>query len=98
MTALAACNCYYCNNPITFDDDYLSKNGKKIPLNLDMTYHDCVEKYTSSDFKPVKCNVCQLDIIFLPDRINALTGHKIPVDPDTLKYHRHSEIRLNMKN
>jgi hypothetical protein len=85
------CLCYYCNNPITFDDDHLSKNGKKIPLNLDLSTHDCIEKYTevNKNFKPIKCTVCQLDIIFLPDRVNKITGHKIPIDPDTLKYHKH---------
>jgi hypothetical protein len=86
-----SCHCYYCDNPIAFDNDHLSKNGKKIPLNLDLSIHDCVEKYTekNKDFKPIRCNVCELEIIFLPDRINQITGHKIPIDPDTLKYHKH---------
>jgi len=33
--------CYTCQAPIKFDENVVSKSGKKIPLNLDNTPHDC---------------------------------------------------------
>jgi hypothetical protein len=33
--------CKYCNGEITFHDDRIAPSGKKIPLNLDDTIHDC---------------------------------------------------------
>jgi hypothetical protein len=34
-------NCRYCNKQITFHDNRTAPSGKKIPLNLDSTVHDC---------------------------------------------------------
>lgn len=33
--------CRYCNQPITFDDCIKAPSGKRIPLNVDRSHHEC---------------------------------------------------------
>ena len=34
-------NCKYCSQQITFNDNIISRKGRKIPLNLDGSNHNC---------------------------------------------------------
>lgn len=47
--------CWYnCGTDIIFDDGVRGKTGKKIPLNLDGTRHDCPNSSYNKRFPPQK--------------------------------------------
>jgi hypothetical protein len=74
---------YECGAPIKFDVNRVSPKGKKIPLNLDDTPHDCPKRPYNRGTKP--CNYCGRQITF-NDNITAESGKRIPLNPDT-SYH-----------
>jgi len=41
--------CYNCQEELTFDESKKGPSGKKIPLNKDMTPHDCQGKYNNGN-------------------------------------------------
>jgi hypothetical protein len=82
-----------CGTSIKFDDRKVSRIGKKIPLNLDGSPHDC----PSSPFNKTKqrqqidnnnnvrraitCKYCSQQITF-NDKITSARGIKIPLNVD----------------
>ena len=80
-----------CQIPIKFDNSRVSAKGKKIPLNVDGSPHDC----PSSPFNKAKqrheidnnttstitCRYCSQQIRF-DDKIISVRGRKIPLNID----------------
>jgi peptidoglycan hydrolase CwlO-like protein len=44
--------CRGCNTEITFRPDHKTEGGKWIPLNLDLTNHDCPARKKNNRYKP----------------------------------------------
>ena len=71
---------YGCQTPIKFDINRVSKNGKKIPLNLDSTPHDCENRPYNNGTR--SCYYCS-GLITFSDSITAESGKRIPLNPDS---------------
>ncbi len=68
-----------CQTLIKFDNSRISPNGKKIPLNLDDTIHDCPKRPSSYYKGTITCKYCTQPITF-DDNIKSKNGKKIPLN------------------
>jgi hypothetical protein len=68
-----------CGTPLKFDVNRVSRNGKKIPLNLDGTPHDCAYRPYNNGRR--SCYYCS-GLITFSDTIIAESGKRIPLNPD----------------
>ena len=68
-----------CQTLIKFDNSRISPNGKKIPLNLDDTIHDCPKRPSSYNKGTITCKYCIQPITF-DDNIKSKSGKKIPLN------------------
>jgi hypothetical protein len=71
---------YGCGDPIKFDVNRVSRNGKKIPLNLDGTAHDCSKRPYNNGIR--SCYYCS-ELITFSNSITAESGKMIPLNPDS---------------
>jgi hypothetical protein len=83
-------HCKYCHAEITFSDNFLSKNGKRIPLDLDMQNHQCEQGQKAWEEKKknprsYNCRLCNEAIYF--DERTADSGKKVPIEVLTDKPH-----------
>src|SRR6188472_4456950 len=84
MTITYMFNCRDCGLELLLDDDYLSKNGKQIPLERTFTPHKCLKR----DSSIFKCqNGCGANITFR-DYAVTNSGKHIPLNAKTLARHR----------
>jgi hypothetical protein len=86
--------CKWCDEEITFDEDYVSENtGKMIPLDLDTEEpHDCFE-WRTEHRKYHECRKgCAGQIYFDEDRRSA-RGKWIPIDKDTNEPHQCADLK-----
>jgi hypothetical protein len=92
----AMISCFRCNDPITFKENVVSeRSGKLIPLNEDLSYHDC----PNSDFvaQVLECKYCHSEISF-SNQVISPKGRKIPVNVGTLQKHECKEGKEAWKN
>lgn len=68
-----------CGTSIKFDDRRVSRIGKKIPLNLYGSPHDCPKRPSLSNKGTITCNYCTQPVTF-DNNIQAKSGKKIPLD------------------
>ncbi|HEY7079715.1 MAG TPA: hypothetical protein VH500_08440 [Nitrososphaeraceae archaeon] len=90
-------SCRYCNNEITFSDQKVSKNGKKIPLDPEtFNIHQCKQssKVWSREHH-LLCRSCKTTLIYFDDRFISDSGKKVPLDKTTNKPHNCLENLYN---
>jgi hypothetical protein len=85
---------YGCQTPIKFDNSQISANGKKIPLNLDGTPHDCTSKRLAYNRRTIACKYCTQQITF-DENVKADSGKMIPLNPDGA-YHNCAKAPFNL--
>jgi hypothetical protein len=89
--------CLYCNKDIAFSEDYLSRSGKHIPLNIDLAgvitgNHNCPARqqqysiWKQKNRKYRKCNKCG-DNIYWDELQKTDKGKWIPIDAETAAPH-----------
>jgi hypothetical protein len=71
---------YGCRTPLKFDPNMISASGKKIPLNLDGTAHECSNRPYNNGTR--SCYYCS-GLITFSDSITAESGKRIPLNPDS---------------
>jgi hypothetical protein len=83
---------YGCYTRIKFDNSRVSVRGRKIPLNLDGSLHDCpngpfnkakqLQRINNNDVtRTITCKYCGQQIMF-NDKIISARGRKIPLNID----------------
>jgi hypothetical protein len=95
-------HCKYCDQEITFSDNFLSKNGKRIPLDLDMQNHQCEQgqkawEERKKSPRTYNCRLCNAGIYF-DDRVSENEKH-IPIEVLTNEPHKCAKkIKILPKN
>ena len=79
--------CKCCGKEIAFSDEYLSKNGKHIPLDKDLAGeilgpHSCKERE-----QQYYINRQQNDLIYFDEKQKTDKGKWIPIDKNTAAPH-----------
>jgi DNA-directed RNA polymerase subunit RPC12/RpoP len=83
---------YGCYTRIKFDNSQVSVRGRKIPLNLDGSLHDCpnsqfnkakqLQRINNNDAtRAIICKYCGQQIMF-NDKVTSVRGRKIPLNID----------------
>lgn len=85
---------YGCQSPIKFDNSRISANGRKIPLNMDGTPHDCTSKRLAYNRRTIPCKYCTQQITF-DEKVKADSGKMIPLNPDGT-YHNCAKAPFNL--
>jgi hypothetical protein len=85
---------YGCQTAIKFDNDRISANGRKIPLNKDDTPHRCPKRTSSYNKRTIRCNYCNEQITF-DNNIKSKSGKKIPLNLDR-SYHNCPKSPFNL--
>jgi hypothetical protein len=85
---------YGCQSPIKFDNSRISANGKKIPLNMDGTPHDCTSRRLAYNRRTIACKYCIQQITF-DENVKADSGKMIPLNPDGT-YHNCAKAPFNL--
>ncbi|HET7345609.1 MAG TPA: hypothetical protein VFJ05_07030 [Nitrososphaeraceae archaeon] len=82
-------SCKYCDEELTFSDEYISQNGKKIPLDTDtMEPHRCEESMNAwRSSHPLVCKRCNKVKIYFDDNTRSKSGKMIPLEVNTHEPH-----------
>jgi hypothetical protein len=83
--------CRDCKREIIFSDMYLSKNGKKIPLEQDNNNNGELRPHKCTFTKAKLCRQCGAAIIFDP-QYKSESGKMIPLLASTKEPHKCNQL------